>query len=86
MVVSDRASLPETCADAALYAPAHDGQAWLASFLRLRNDAQLREALIARGRLQAGRYRWERTAELYLEEMARLDGLAVAEGANPAAA
>jgi glycosyltransferase involved in cell wall biosynthesis len=77
VVVSDRASLPEVGGNAALYASPFVGEAWLNAFARLRNDAGLRGQLIARGRLQAHRYRWERTAEVYLEEMARLDGLSV---------
>jgi glycosyltransferase involved in cell wall biosynthesis len=85
VVVSDRASLPELCGDAAVYASPTDGGAWLEAFLRLRNDAGLRERLIVRGRQRARRYRWERTAETYLEEMARLDGLAVEATAGVAA-
>ncbi|HEV8575051.1 MAG TPA: glycosyltransferase family 1 protein, partial [Dehalococcoidia bacterium] len=79
---SDRASLPEVCGDAALYASPFDGDAWLDAFLRLRNDAQLRDELATRGRTQAMRYRWKRTAEVYLEEMARHDGLRVAAAAE----
>jgi glycosyltransferase involved in cell wall biosynthesis len=77
VVVTDRASLPELCGDAAIYASPIDGEAWLGAFLRLRNDAGLRERLIVRGRQRAQRYSWGRTARTYLEEMARLDGLAV---------
>jgi hypothetical protein len=43
--------------------------------VRLRDDAGLRQQLVTRGRLRAHRYRRERTPEVYLEEMARLDGL-----------
>jgi glycosyltransferase involved in cell wall biosynthesis len=75
VVVSDRASLPEVCADAALYAAPTDGEAWLNAFLRLRNDFSLRGAMAARGRKQAARFSWSATAEIYLREMARLDGL-----------
>jgi glycosyltransferase involved in cell wall biosynthesis len=75
VVASDRASLPEVLGDAALYASPFDGEAWLGAFVRLRDDAGLRGRLISRGRLRAQRYRWPRTAETYLEEMARLDGL-----------
>ncbi|HEX5957806.1 MAG TPA: glycosyltransferase family 1 protein [Hyphomicrobiaceae bacterium] len=84
VVVSNRASLPEVCGDAALYASPFDREAWLETFLRLRNDARLRQQMIARGRLQALRYRWARTAETYLEEMARLDGVPVAAAEAPA--
>jgi glycosyltransferase involved in cell wall biosynthesis len=75
VVASDRASLPEVCGNAALYASPFDGTEWLDAFVRLRNDTQLREALIARGQQQARRYSWQRTAEVYLKEIARLDGL-----------
>jgi glycosyltransferase involved in cell wall biosynthesis len=75
IVVADRASLPEICGDAALYASPFDGEAWLAAFLRLRNDERLRAELVARGRLRAAHYSWEQTAELYLKEMAHMDGL-----------
>ena len=77
VVVSNRASLPELCGDAALYATPFDGDAWLDAFVSLRNVAALREQLGARGRLRAQHYRWARTAEIYLKEMARLDGLPV---------
>jgi hypothetical protein len=46
----------------------------------------LREQLIGRGRLQAQSYRWARTAEAYLEEMARLDGLPAVTAAVAATA
>jgi glycosyltransferase involved in cell wall biosynthesis len=78
VVVSNRASLPELCRDAALYATPFDGDAWLDAFVSLRNNAALREQLSARGRLRSQHYRWARTAETYLREMARLDGLPVA--------
>jgi glycosyltransferase involved in cell wall biosynthesis len=84
VVVSDRASLPEVCGDAALYAAPSDGEAWLNAFLRLRNDAGLRDDRAARGRLQAARYRWSATAEIYLSEMAHLDGLPVHTAAGAA--
>jgi glycosyltransferase involved in cell wall biosynthesis len=77
VVASDRASLPEVCGDAAVYASPFDGEAWLGAFLHLRNEAETRDRAIARGHLRAQRYRWARTAEIYLEEMARLDGLSV---------
>jgi glycosyltransferase involved in cell wall biosynthesis len=73
VVVSDRASLPEICGDAVLYASPIDGDAWLACFLRLRADPQLRADLIARGRERATHYSWNRSAEIYLQAMARLD-------------
>lgn len=73
VVVSDRASLPEICADAALYASPYDDDAWLACFLRLRDDARLREELIARGRSRATFYSWRKCGEVYLEAMVHAD-------------
>jgi len=81
VVVSDRASLPEICADAALYAPPFDADAWLACFLRLRDDAELREELLARGQRRATLYSWRRTAALYLEAMAQIDAVPTAADA-----
>jgi glycosyltransferase involved in cell wall biosynthesis len=76
VVSSTCASLPEICGDAALYAPPFDADAWFAAFVRLRDDKQLRSDLIARGKARAPNYSWTRSAEIYLEAMARLDGVA----------
>lgn len=73
VVASDQASLPEVCSDAALYASPFDGDAWLACFSRLRDDARLRDQLIARGRSRAAFYSWSKSAEAYLEAMAHID-------------
>jgi glycosyltransferase involved in cell wall biosynthesis len=75
VVASDCASLPEICGDAALYAPPFDADAWLACFLRLRRDAGLRAGMIARGRARAEFYSWRKSAEVYLQAMARIDGM-----------
>ncbi|WP_099864342.1 glycosyltransferase family 4 protein [Pararhizobium haloflavum] len=74
VVVSDRASLPEICADAALYAAPDDADAWLDQFRRLLMFPALRLDLAARGRARAGHFRWEMSAEAYLLAMARADG------------
>lgn len=79
VVASDRASLPEICADAALYAPPTDAQAWLDHFVNLSRDENLRNALAVRGRANIQRYRWRSSAALYLQLMAELDGLNVAD-------
>jgi glycosyltransferase involved in cell wall biosynthesis len=86
VVVSNRASLPELCGDAALYASPYDGEAWLDAFVSLRNNVALREQLAARGRSRAQLYRWARTAEIYLKEMARIDGVPVLVDAAAVAA
>jgi glycosyltransferase involved in cell wall biosynthesis len=74
VVVSDRASLPEICGDAALYAPCDDPQAWLDSFARLR-DGRTVAQMAARGRARALAYSWRATARRYLAAMAVADGV-----------
>jgi len=75
VVVSDRASLPEICADAALYAPPDQPRRWLEHFIELGRNAALREELSRRGRVAAERFSWQSSAELYLRAMAEIDGL-----------
>ncbi|WP_181705388.1 glycosyltransferase family 4 protein [Chthonobacter rhizosphaerae] len=69
VVVSDRASLPEVCGGAALYASPDDPEPWLDAFLRLRDSPALRASLVERGRIRAARYRWEACAAQYLRAM-----------------
>ncbi|WP_308469349.1 glycosyltransferase family 4 protein [Alsobacter metallidurans] len=76
VVSSDRASMPEICGDAALYASPTSVADWRAAILRLRDDAELRQGCIARGRERLPQFSWRRTAELYLEQMAAIDGRA----------
>ncbi|MDZ4790963.1 MAG: glycosyltransferase family 1 protein [Hyphomicrobiales bacterium] len=73
VVVTDQASLPEVCGDAALYASPHDKSAWLKHFATLRDDASQRRRLIKAGHEQVRRFSWRQSAELYLEAMAKVD-------------
>jgi glycosyltransferase involved in cell wall biosynthesis len=75
IVSTDRASLPEVCGDAALYASPTDPAAWLFQFNRLKDDPNLRNELSAKGRVRAHRFSWRRSAERYLQLMALADGL-----------
>ena len=75
VVSTNRASLPEVCGEAALLASPTEPAAWLAHFQRLKQDPALRAVLIERGHAQANRFRWKKSAEIYLRLMARLDGL-----------
>ena len=77
VVATDRASLPEVCGHAALYAAPTNPEAWLDHILRLRRDENLRARLAASGRARATIFSWRRSAELYLQLMARADGMAV---------
>lgn len=77
VIVSDRASLPEICAGAALYASPDDADAWFDGFLRLSNTPDMREAMIGRGLARASNFQWKVSADRYLEAMAALDGLSI---------
>ena len=83
VVVADRTSLPEICGDAALYAAPDAPQEWLSAFARLLQYPRLREQLIAAGRDRARQFSWLRSAELYLELMARIDGIVVKPNEAP---
>ena len=73
VVASDRASLPEICGDAVLYAPPTAADVWFRQFLRLRENNSLRASFAARGRARARQYSWRTSALLYLELMAKAD-------------
>jgi glycosyltransferase involved in cell wall biosynthesis len=75
VVVSDRASLPEVCGKAALYASPNDPDAWLALFVRLSRDPELRGRMIEQARVRASNFVWTKSAALYLQVMAHTDGL-----------
>jgi glycosyltransferase involved in cell wall biosynthesis len=75
VVVSDRASLPEVCGDAALYASPDDPDAWFGRFMELATRPALRRRMIARGLAAADRFSWAASAERYLEAMAVIDGM-----------
>jgi glycosyltransferase involved in cell wall biosynthesis len=76
VIAADAPCLPEICGDAALYAGTDDDAGWIGNVAKLRADASLRHALVAKGRVQAKRYSWRSIADIYLQLMARCDGLA----------
>ncbi len=68
---SDRSSLPEVAGNAALLFDPEDPAAIAGAMERLLGDAELRKSLVRRGREQAARFTWERTAELTVASYAR---------------
>jgi glycosyltransferase involved in cell wall biosynthesis len=74
VVASDRASIPEVCGNAVLYASPDRPRDWLRAFLRLRDEPGLRADLAERGRAQAEQFSWRASALSYLAAMAKLDG------------
>lgn len=75
VVVSERASLPEVCGSAALYAAADNPQAWFDRFMGLHNSRALRLQFIAKGKARASAYSWGASAASYLQAMALADGI-----------
>jgi glycosyltransferase involved in cell wall biosynthesis len=75
VVVSNCASLPEVCGDAAMYASPAEPEDWMKCFLSLRDNPGLRKGMISKGRVRADRFSWVRSAEIYLQACAQLDGL-----------
>jgi glycosyltransferase involved in cell wall biosynthesis len=80
VIATDRASLPEICGEAALFASPTDPEAWFQQLIRLRDNEHLRSQLVAKGRLRAKRFSWQKSAELYLELMAIADGISPSYG------
>jgi glycosyltransferase involved in cell wall biosynthesis len=75
VVASERASLPEVCQNAALYAAADNSQAWFDRFVGLRNSKVVRQQLAAKGKARASAYSWRASALRYLQAMAVADGI-----------
>ncbi len=62
VIVSDRGSLPEIVGEGGLMLNPDDETAWAEALFRVLTDKDLRARLIANGRVQARRFRWEKTA------------------------
>ena len=62
-VVSAAGSLPEVCADAALYCDPTDEKTIAARMLEIVGDRDLRSRIVARGRERAREFSWDRCAE-----------------------
>jgi glycosyltransferase involved in cell wall biosynthesis len=63
VVASDAASLPEVMGDAGLRCPPRDHEALAQAMEALLTDAELRQAVIARGLARASRFTWEKVAQ-----------------------
>jgi glycosyltransferase involved in cell wall biosynthesis len=86
IVSSDRASMPEVCGDAALYAPPDEPETWMRRFLDLAASPSLRDTLRARGLARCRRFSWADAARRYVEAMAQVDAAARPERRLRAAA
>jgi glycosyltransferase involved in cell wall biosynthesis len=62
-VAAKSSSLPEIGGDAALYFPPRDVHSLATQLVRITHDTALRAELIARGREQVSKFRWDAAAE-----------------------
>ena len=69
VLVSNAASLPEVCGDAAVYVDPYRVEDIADTLLRVLLDGGLRTELSARGLERAASYQWQRTAQQTLEVM-----------------
>ncbi len=67
VVVSNVSSLPEVCADAALYVDPYDVQSIAGAMRTMLTDAHLRQLMIVRGVERAQGFRWDVSARLHVE-------------------
>ena len=72
VISSDAASLIEVGGDAVIYVKPDDPAGWRDAIVGLSTDSQRRADLAARGRQRAALFSWKHSAELYLDELLRL--------------
>lgn len=63
VIVSDRGSLPEVVGETGLMLAADDVEAWAMEIANVLSSSDLRDQMVANGRLQAKRFNWQRTAK-----------------------
>ena len=66
VITSDSSSLPEVVGEAGLMVPARDSAALAAMIGKVLADSELREGLVRRGLLRAGKFTWEAAGEKLL--------------------
>lgn len=72
IVSSDQSCMPEICGDATLLANPQDAPAWQAHFSALLGSKDLQANLKARGLARSKLFSWRKSAQAYLELLARL--------------
>jgi len=73
VVSSNAASLLEVGGDAVAYIDPDDGSGWRDAIIALAMNPGRRAAMSAQGRKRAAMFSWQRSAEIYLDQMLRVD-------------
>jgi glycosyltransferase involved in cell wall biosynthesis len=71
VIASDRASMPEVCGNAALFASPEKPEDWLAKITTLSGSPQLRAELISLGKARIEAFSWDRSAREYVDLLNR---------------
>jgi len=82
VIAASAASLPEVCADAALYFDPHDAEGLAALLRDLPHRPQLREELRHKASARLAHYTWVANAQILLREIRELLGLGMADRAT----
>ncbi|MGA7807160.1 glycosyltransferase family 4 protein [Bradyrhizobium sp.] len=72
VISSNAASLVEVGGDAVIYVDPDDSSRWKDAIIGLAANPDLRASLAAKGRQRADLFSWKRSAQLYLDELVRL--------------
>ena len=71
VITSDTSSMPEIGGDAALYCDPDNAESIAKQMMQLYKDESLRSGLIGKGKLQASKFSWEHTANLFWESIVK---------------
>ena len=71
VITSDTSSMPEIGGDAALYCDPDNAESIAKQMMQLYKDESLRSSLIGKGKLQASKFSWEHTANLFWESIVK---------------
>lgn len=72
VITSNTTSLPEVGGEAALIVDPYNVLGIANAMMRVADDLSLREGMISRGRIQAQKFTWDKSARVLLTVIARL--------------
>src|SRR5450759_248256 len=73
VVTTKYTAIPEICGDAVYYVDPDDKEAFAHSLIKLDSDQGLREKLARRGLKQAGKFSWNESSRVFLDELEKLE-------------